>query len=214
VVVPRSAGGRVGLVGAIVPAVALIVAGTWLYDMHERAVPPDVRSVAQSTAVQEADAAATNAVSAGFGRLVEGAGWLVPGPSAVIDSCASQPPDAIGGSYSPVVCVRSVARFYGFDGVFAQRYASLAADLAASGRHGSDPVQATTAAHLFDAATGPGGTEPEPLRQVGRRGLGRAGLRHRGLRHGEPRSAGGRVHPAVGAGERRGRREGDLILTR
>lgn len=78
------------------------------------------------------DAAATNAVSAEFDRLLSRSSRLTAGPSAVSDYCWSQGPDEFGGSWTQVTCVREVTHFYAFDGALSQRHASLVADFSGS----------------------------------------------------------------------------------
>lgn len=90
--------------------------------------PPDVAAAAQSGDVTAADRASTTRVDRALAEV--GAPWLAPLGDEVSDRCFTESPS---GDPGQVHCDRTVVRYFGVTGDFADRMNALAAALSRAG---------------------------------------------------------------------------------
>jgi len=125
----------IGWSAAVALVVVLVLYAGIIIEFHHKPSGPDVAGIARSRPAVAADLAAASATSASLKSLApSAASWLVPGPTAVSDFCASsEQSDAFTTSWTPTSCSRTVTAYFFFNGSFEQHMRAWGAALEASG---------------------------------------------------------------------------------
>lgn len=127
-----------------------------VYALRQHTAEPDVAAVAAASQVAAADALAQQVETRLLSQAIAGQTWLSSGPSALVDSCASTPPSAIGESWGPVTCDRTATTYFGFNGDFVQELRTWETHLTVDGWSKGNLDQVIAYYDLYEGKAEPG----------------------------------------------------------
>jgi hypothetical protein len=140
----------IGWTSGVALVVVLALYAALSIGLHFEGEPPDVAGIAHSQPVATADQATTTAISEDLKTLAPAhTPWLVAGPTAVFDRCASEQGEAFMAGWTPTTCMRMVIAYFFSDTPFQQHLQTWSATLRAAGwnSYSSNAVATTYERH-------------------------------------------------------------------